>query len=884
VKKIPPGGTVFVADGTYRQCFEIARGGTADKRIHISARNSGGAVIARDASNATCAATTDAVRWTASFVTLSGFEVTGAAEGGYGIRMSDGAAFNEIVDVAAHNNDTGILVAPTAGPATITDLRVFDNAREGLVIGAENTVAVGVQSLRNQGSGILLQGRGDQLRDSVSYSNGLAGVSVGGTGVTLNSVLTHSNGIHGVALNVGADGTVVNGLSSHHNGMAGLALASSYNTVMNLVSENNGGDGLTIEGSFNRISSGRVSYNTRGVRVIDDVRPFESPTGNEILNMEIDHSMSYDGLKLDRVGYDPATGDPDLTHGPKTTTIENCHIHHNFFNGIYEHVSASGTVIRGCEIDNNGRNLGFAHGVYLGGSEGLLEKNNLHHNSNYGVQLWPSPRGSADRHYLVERNEVFANGSITDSGQRKGGGIVMGGGSLGAPPMYPQWPQYVEVRYNVVHHNVGVGVAYIVGPCGGAAGCDTGDVGNLIHHNTVYGNGNEQLILICANGNKLRVMDNILVGSAPATAGSGLVLVGTARTNLAADSLDGNLYSHGTGGSGSSLFDWNGLLYSFDALKSSGARQNPDCGATGSSDPVRRMDSRSLWSDGIRFVDPGTSLWTTAGGDRHGNFHLRAGSAGIAGGVCSAETNGGQDIDDEDIPPMCALPSFGMGADYYQDADADGVADRFDCAPSSALDASVCDDDPVPDWEEAVCVARGYAGAPYDPAVSPGAAEICDGKDDNCDGALLPGGEADADHDGFFTCGGDCDDNDSRVFPDAQEFCDGKDNDCNGVIDEGAQPGEATGLLFSNTGTLTWVAPAEAISHALYRGTVDGGAWTFNHACLQTGLLTASATDNATPARGTGFYYLASGMTACGEEGLGSTSSGASRPNPAPCP
>ncbi len=42
---------------------------------------------------------------------------------------------------------------------------------------------------------------------------------------------------------------------------------------------------------------------------------------------------------------------------------------------------------------------------------------------------------------------------------------------------------------------------------------------------------------------------------------------------------------------------------------------------------------------------------------------------------------------------------------------------------------------------------------------------------------------ADTDNDGFTACGGDCNDNDNTIYPNAPEICDGKDNDCNGAID-----------------------------------------------------------------------------------------------------
>jgi beta propeller repeat protein len=69
-----------------------------------------------------------------------------------------------------------------------------------------------------------------------------------------------------------------------------------------------------------------------------------------------------------------------------------------------------------------------------------------------------------------------------------------------------------------------------------------------------------------------------------------------------------------------------------------------------------------------------------------------------------------------------------------------------------------------------------------DPDIHLGATEICDGKDNNCDGTVDEG--FDKDSDGYTECGGDCNDNDLDIYPGAQEICDdNKDNDCDGDTD-----------------------------------------------------------------------------------------------------
>ncbi len=132
---------------------------------------------------------------------------------------------------------------------------------------------------------------------------------------------------------------------------------------------------------------------------------------------------------------------------------------------------------------------------------------------------------------------------------------------------------------------------------------------------------------------------------------------------------------------------------------------------------------------------------------------------------------------------------------WYLDADGDGFGDAGQTATACYAPGGYVTD-------SSDCVDA-------DSPAHPGATEICDGMDNDCDGALDEADAADAatwyadtDGDGYgdpavaqSACSAptshvadatDCDDANQDVHPQASEHCDGVDEDCDGAIDEEA--------------------------------------------------------------------------------------------------
>lgn len=152
---------------------------------------------------------------------------------------------------------------------------------------------------------------------------------------------------------------------------------------------------------------------------------------------------------------------------------------------------------------------------------------------------------------------------------------------------------------------------------------------------------------------------------------------------------------------------------------------------------------------------------------------------------------------------------------FYADVDGDGFGagpaapDAPDCsAPGGwVADATDCDDS--------------------DPAVLPGAQEVCNSIDDNCDGVVdtdavdQSSWYVDADGDGVgavevIACdapagtvarAGDCDDTDATITPDATESCNAVDDNCDGAADEGFMDTDSDGTPDCRDDCPVWVGP-----------------------------------------------------------------------------
>ena len=200
-------------------------------------------------------------------------------------------------------------------------------------------------------------------------------------------------------------------------------------------------------------------------------------------------------------------------------------------------------------------------------------------------------------------------------------------------------------------------------------------------------------------------------------------------------------------------------------------------------------------------------------------------------GLTDADGDGwtsGSDCDDANPDRYPGAPEFCDGVDndcdgqvddgalttWYPDMDGDGFGDMnagvqaCDApGPEFSTDGHDCDD-----TDANVFPAQGCPG--LECGFFYGVDQGTCGFGTFCDnGTCVPC--EDLDGDGFSNCDGDCDDNNLDVFPGAIELCDGLDNDCNGTADEGFtwyEDSDGDGFGNTSTGTFDCIQPPGFVS------------------------------------------------------------------------
>jgi uncharacterized repeat protein (TIGR01451 family) len=167
--------------------------------------------------------------------------------------------------------------------------------------------------------------------------------------------------------------------------------------------------------------------------------------------------------------------------------------------------------------------------------------------------------------------------------------------------------------------------------------------------------------------------------------------------------------------------------------------------------------------------------------------------------------------------------------------------------------------------------------------------ELCNGLDDDCDGATDE--TADSDGDGLDNCVDNCPDAHNPGQGNADGDVWGDVCDCTPTIAGNPAPPAVGAIQVTKPGpgamtTISWDAVPGATRYHVYRGFLtQGNAPGYNHQCLQAGVNGTSVGDALDPRPYTNFtYYVSSVCGGNNESGLGTNSAGTPVPRPFRCP
>jgi len=184
---------------------------------------------------------------------------------------------------------------------------------------------------------------------------------------------------------------------------------------------------------------------------------------------------------------------------------------------------------------------------------------------------------------------------------------------------------------------------------------------------------------------------------------------------------------------------------------------------------------------------------------------------GIIGAPCSADSDCQSEYCNPSTSTCALTPTCSdLDGDGYTNCAGDCNDNDVFIGPGTSEVCNGVDDNCDGNIDEGVDVDMdGYSGCGGDDCndddsnINPGITEVCDdGVDNNCDGnvdsidPICAPTCSDLDGDGYMdaSCGGDdCDDNNPSAYPGAEEICDGIDNNCDGNVDEGLFCGDADG-------------------------------------------------------------------------------------------